>query len=395
MNSSISTARRKRKTGKTVYVIPIDYVTRYKSLERRRTATRIYFRRLPGFYIEALIEELDTYVGSMIETILLHGGAGSKLSDKQIAYSELLKFNSFDEARDHLIFKEVDRVLRTGVAEQVEWFNAAGFKIPLYHPIVLRCIEIGERRNCIVHASCEANRFYLQNCKARGIDTGKLKEGDSLKPNQQYCDSAFESVLVFGCMLFSAAWVKFCKTDKDWEILAGQLNSIVYDLLVDGLYGTAQTLLQFILEDLKLQLSDLDRRMFKVNLALCAKELGEKKESLKILNSEDWRATDLRFQAAVSAIKGETDETLKLLRSGYAAEQINEQALSEWPVFNHVRQLKKFKKLYSELLGKKEAERALTERIEARSVGPGLKKIVGDVMRRITALREVPTEVAD
>lgn len=371
------------------YTIPIDYVTKFRSLDRRRTSSDTYFRRMPGFYIEAIIEELDAYVGNLIENILLQGGLDTKLSEKQISYSDLLKFISFEEARDHLIFKEVDRVLRSGIAEQVDWFNRAGFKIPINHPIVLRCIEIGERRNCIVHSGCEANRFYLQNCAARGVDTGKVKEGDSLRPDKKYCDGAFESILVFGIMLFSASWIKFCKkNDKEWDVLTSHLNSIVYDLMIDGLYGTAQTLLNFVFDDLKLDLLDLDRRLFKVNLALCAKELGDKKRAAKILNSEDWRATDLRFQAAVSAIKGETDETLKLLRSGFAADQIDKQALVEWPVFNHVRQLKKFKTLYAELLGSDEAEEVLAEPIKARAIGPGMKKILADVIDSVSALKK-------
>jgi hypothetical protein len=190
-------------------------------------------------------------------------------------------------------------------------------------------------------------------------------------------------------MLFCAAWVKFCrKQDKDWDSLTGQLNSIVYDLMIDGLYGTAQTLLSFVFDDLRLNLQDLDRRLFKINLALCAKELNDKPRALKILESEDWRATDLRFQSAVSAIKGDTDETIRLLRAGYAAGQIQKQALIDWPVFNHIRQLKKFKRLYSELLGEGEAERALSEPIEARAVGSGMKKIVEEVVRGVLTLRK-------
>lgn len=60
---------------------------------------RMYFNRMPDFYIEALIEELDAYIGIFVETMLKTGAAVSKLKNKEIEYSELLNFSSFDDAK--------------------------------------------------------------------------------------------------------------------------------------------------------------------------------------------------------------------------------------------------------------------------------------------------------
>ena len=145
-----------------------------------------------------------------------------------------MQFSSFQEAKESLIEREVDRVLREGIHGQVEWLNAAGFKIPQKHKFVLRAIELGERRNCIVHADCKANKFYLKNCADKGLDVSKLKDGDSLKPDQSYCNDAFETVLVFGCMIFSSTWIKLCKKeDPAWEKLIEVLNQITYNLMLD------------------------------------------------------------------------------------------------------------------------------------------------------------------
>ena len=126
--------------------------------------------------------------------------------------------------------------------------------------------------------------------------------------------------------------------------------------------------------------------MLKVNLALCEKELGNKAKCEEILATEDWRGSDHSFQASVCALRGETDEAIAFLRTGFAADQIDRQALVEWPVFNRIRSLKKFKKLYAELLGAEEAERVPMEPIEKHHFGPGMKMIVESAVARIKKL---------
>lgn len=317
----------------------------------------------------------------------------AKLSEKNVTYKDLTQFSSFEDARESLIEREVDRVLREGIAKQVEWLNGVGFKIPLKHPFVLRAIELGERRNCIVHADCKVNRFYLQTCRERGVDVANMKEGQSLKPDQKYCDSAFETTLVFGCMIFSSAWINICKKeDEKWEKLIEILNEIVYDLMLDDKWLTGKALLEFIFDDLKIEPADIYRRMLKINYALCLRELNDKRKCEIILGSEDWRGSDHSFQAAVSALKGETDEAISFLRTGFAAEQLDQRALIEWPVFNRIRSLKKFKKLYSELLGAEEAERVPMEPVEKHFMGPGMKKVVQTALAQ---LKKIDAKVDD
>jgi hypothetical protein len=365
--------------------IPIEKFSEMKQMMRRESAADAYAHRFPGFYVSAIIEELDLYVGKLVKYILNNSPDDSRLKDKSISYSDLMKFRTFDEAKKSLIDNEVDSVLRQGIAGQIEWMNKyASLNIPMNHEFVLRAIELGERRNCIVHADGRANRQYITKCSERNVDIGETKEGDKLRPDIKYCQGAFETSLIICTMIFAALWIKyFKKVDQNWDFLLETLNEIVYDLMVDEKWSAAKSLAVLTLRDFKINPSGMNEKILIINHALCELETEGKDAMLAILNRVDWRGSDLSFQASVAALKGNADEAIGFIKRGFRAEEIDKTALIEWPVFNRIRKLKKFREAYIELLGDDEADTVFLEKKDPAIVGPGVRKAVNEAFKQL------------
>jgi len=377
--------------GKSVkHAIPLELLSEYKRLSRIHSSANAYYQRLPSLHLVSLVEELDLILGSIISTILEDSGSDARLSEKSLDYGELKQFASIDDARDHLVSREVDRVLRDGVVGQLKWLAGVGIKIPLSHPFVRRTVELSERRNCEVHNDGYVNRSYITNCSAASVEVGTLKEGDKFSYTQTYMERAFETCIVFAIMLFAGTWIKVCKKqDSKWDDLLTAINNVVYNLMVDTKFSIAKSILELTFADINISPTDTFRRMLKVNLANCCKSLGDKPAALKILEEEDWRSCDSSFQAAVHAIRGETDEALTSIRHGVASEQLSRMNLVEWPVFDDLRKLKKFKKLFAELFGEDAAEKIALGSVELGSRKAAPDKFLTEVSKQISELAEV------
>jgi hypothetical protein len=159
--------------------------------------------------------------------------------------------------------------------------------------------------------------------------------------------------------------------------------------MVDTRYKSSLALLRFVHDDLsKLNPTDSAKKYIKINYALSLKRSGQQDEANKLLESEDWRSSNHAFQAAVAAIRGDTDEAISFIRTGYMSNQISKLGLIEWPVFDHLRKLKKFRKTYEELVGEGAADEALVEEERSKLVGPGMERIFREVAEQFEASRE-------
>jgi hypothetical protein len=94
------------------------------------------------------VSQFDVYVGHLLRCSFGAKPDALNASNKTITYSQLIGFASFDAAKEHVIEKEVETVLRASHADQFDWLeNRLG--IPLRNPLPAwpAFVEVTERRS--------------------------------------------------------------------------------------------------------------------------------------------------------------------------------------------------------------------------------------------------------
>jgi hypothetical protein len=207
-------------------------------------------------------------------------------------------FSSIEDARNFVVDKEVESVLRKNHAEQFDWLENK-FGLPLREglkawPVF---IEVTERRNLFVHTNGIISHQYLDVCRRHSCSLGSdVCAGQSLSVPRTYFESAHECIFEIGVKLSQVLWRKL--KPEDIEKADSNLVSVCYELLADGRYRIAKVLLDFAAETLKKYASEENRLTFVVNRAQAYKWSGEEEAVKNIVNEEDWSATSAKFQLA-------------------------------------------------------------------------------------------------
>ncbi len=83
--------------------------------------------------------------------------------------SEILSYNSFEDAKKAIIDSEIDEVLRDNHLEQLHWFEKRGFGNSYdKEQIIKEFVEITQRRNLFVHSDGKVTMQYINCCKEIG-----------------------------------------------------------------------------------------------------------------------------------------------------------------------------------------------------------------------------------
>ena len=87
--------------------------------------------------------------------------------NQDIKFSELSTFTSIEEAKKHLIWREIDLLLRNSHIEHLKWLEKK-CKInglTTDNKWLLNFIEVTERRNLFVHNDGIVNKQYIGVCE--------------------------------------------------------------------------------------------------------------------------------------------------------------------------------------------------------------------------------------
>lgn len=134
----------------------------------------------------------------------------------------------------------------------------------------------------------------------------KQKVGERLDVNSKYFGTAFDTVYEIGVKLAHVVWRKFQPEDR--AKADRNLNGIAYDLIEEGRYKLAITVLDFSTQTLKSHANDELRRTLIINRAQAYKWDGQKEVASQIVKSEDWSASSNVFKLAEATLLDEYDK---------------------------------------------------------------------------------------
>lgn len=333
-------------------LIPANKFKGFIELNDKVDTTALATRLLPINFVVAFVSQYDAYLGGLIRTMFEAKPELLNNSEKNILFSELIKFNSLEEAREYLIEKEVESALRESHLKQFKWLETK-LKIPLRKdlPSFSDFIEITERRNLFVHCNGVVSRQYIDVCKENNVkNIDKVKIGHQLMASSEYFNKCYMVMFEIGVKLGQVIWRKLLP--EKLEDADAHLNNVCYELLIKGHFRLALNLLSFATETLKKHTDQEMLCTFTINKALAHYLSNNKVACIKVIDKHDWSATSDKFKLAISVLKEEYETAIELMKSvGSTNKHLNKDAYREWPLFRQFRKTDEFKKAYLEIFG--------------------------------------------
>jgi len=338
----------RRKGNETVADVPAGLVHEFRIIQRRLDRSSIATKVIGNSSVVSLVSQYDSLLDGLLRALFRHRPELLNASERALTLKELLAFESIDAAREHIVEKEVEAVIRKSHVEQFEWMENR-FEIQLRKGLNVWAtfVEVTERRNLIVHRGGVASWHYLSACRVHGADCGTTTVGTELTVTRAYLVQAYECLVEVGVKLAHVLWRKLIpeeRADAD-----NALISFCLDLMNENRHGMAKRLLDFATCVLKKWDSEINRLLFVVNRAQVHKWLNDEAACQKILCNEDWSAVDDRLSLGVAVLRDDVDKAVALMRKLVDGSLVTKDSYRQWPIFRKFRKTPQFMKAYKEI----------------------------------------------
>src|SRR5690625_571739 len=217
--------------GEEVMLVDYEHVHKYRRLSRRLKNTNIAQKVVPRSFLVSLVSQYDAFIGSLVKELLNAKPEILSDSDRQLTFSQLKRFQNFEDAQNFIIEKEIDSLLRKSHSDQIEWIkNKFNIKISPGEDLWASFIELTERRNIFVHADGNVTTQYFNTCSKLNLKHIKdIRIGTELWVPQDYFEDAFSTVYELGFKLGQVLWRKIIPNEIEDADL--QIINISFDLL--------------------------------------------------------------------------------------------------------------------------------------------------------------------
>jgi len=340
-----------------------EYCHQYGILGRELDRIHAAQNVVPQSFLAALVSRYDALLGGLVRGLFRLRPEALKSSERVFTFAQLAEFESIDSAREFVLEKEVEALLRKSHPEQFEWLEKK-FEIQLRKdlPAWPAFVEITERRNLFVHADGVVSSQYLSNCRVEGVELDpKVKVGTVLTVNETYFRKAHRTLFEIGVKLSQVLWRKAIpNATKDADL---ELIYLTDDLLVEAKYELAKVLLDFADTTLaKRHASEWHRFTFLVNRALAYKLSGQIDKCAEILAGQDWTATADEFKLAESALLERLEAAAKLMKKIGTTGYPHKGDYLHSPLFSSFRKTPLFLLTFKEIFGDESHEEQLLPR---------------------------------
>jgi len=300
-------------------------------------------------FITSLISQYDAFLGKLIRALFLMKPETLNISERNISFSQLRDFNTIDDAREYIMRKEIENVLRDSHMEQFKWLkNKFGLELREGLTVWTTFVEVTERRNLFTHNNGVVSDQYINVCQEHEVKLSQeVKIGTELDVTSEYFELAYECIFEIGVKLAHVLWRKVAPQSLDEA--DDNLNAICYNLLAKGHYKLACVLLDFATQTLKKHSDDNMRRIFIINRAQAYKWAGDDEISRKIVNGADWSASSDKFKLGVAVLLDDFDQADYLVKKIGSQGDVRIVDYREWPLFREYRKTEGFLKAFEEV----------------------------------------------
>jgi hypothetical protein len=319
----------------------------FEQLSKNLEISKIAMKIIPESLFVSLISQYDAFLNKLIRILLTTRPEYINNSERELTFSQLIQFDSIETARDYVIEKEVETVLRKSHSDHFDYLeNKLKMTLRKDLPIWQTFIEITERRNLFVHCDGIVSNQYLKVCKDNKCNIKDINLNDRLHVDLEYFKKAYDCLYEISTKLTHTIWRKLITNDL--ENSDKSLNEICYSLLTSGQFDLADILLDFACKQTKHH-NESSKNIFIVNKSL-SNYLNSKEDKAKqIINTKDWSASSDDFKLAHSIISDDIDEVFTLMKKIGNKGVVTKEHYKTWPLFYKLREDIKFKKSFKEI----------------------------------------------
>lgn len=385
--------------GKKTVTIPFEQSRIFDQLSKNSQTSSLASKIIPESLFVSLISQYDSYLNQLLRILFNIRPEYINNSDRELTFADLNNFNSIEEAREFIIEKEVESVLRKSHSEHFTYLeNKIGMPLKKDLPIWKTFIEITERRNLFVHCDGIVSSQYIKVCKENKCLPKDVELNQRLVADLEYFNSAYECLYEITTKLTHTIWRKLI--NEDIKQADEKLNEICYGLLADGQFKLADILLDFACKQTK-HYNDATKNLYIVNKSLSQYLQDNKENALEIINSKDWSASSDDFKMAHLILSEKVDEVYSLMKKIGNEGVVHKENYKTWPLFYKLRKEEKFKKLYKEIfkedykvleIPKRPIQELIEELVEKnpKLIEDKTEKVV--TKKKATAKRKAPTK---
>jgi hypothetical protein len=341
--------KKKKQANRVSFRLTEENMTRFEAMANEVDAYDLAIRNVPITFLVSLVSQYDAFLGNLLRNAFYLKPEMLNTSQRQLTFAELAAFGSLDAAREYVIEKEVETVLRSSHSDQFEWMESR-FGIPLRKELASwPCfIEVTERRNLFVHCDGVVSNQYLAVCKAHSAHSAPPAPGDILGVSPAYFDSAYRCLFELGIKLGQVLWRKL--SSDQLKQADDNLIQMGFDLLNEERFQLAKELFTFGSKVLKKHSSDIARRVMVINHAIALKALKDD-HFKQLIDQEDWSACSDDFQLAVAVLHGRNEDAAKIMKAIGKKGKLSENEYKTWPLFRDFRRTDAFKNSYRQIFG--------------------------------------------
>ena len=214
---------------RTVYELSINTLREFNVHMDEILASRRGANLLPEVMLIGLVSAYDSFLAKLLRVILLSHEQIILTSEKTIKFSELSEFKSIEEAKNALIDREIESVLRDSHQDHFKWMETKlSVKLKSDLTVFPKFVEVCERRNLLTHTGGIVSQKYIENCRAHGLPLSDVAVGSKLTVDNEYYSNAVDAICEIGIKLCYVLWRKFAKDERDKA--DSTINEFCYDL---------------------------------------------------------------------------------------------------------------------------------------------------------------------
>jgi hypothetical protein len=343
----------KEKEGKITYLVSPEDLTVFRKLEKEQKSAELASSFVPTTFLIALISQYDAYIGRLIRVLFLIKSELLSSSERQMTFSDIIKFESVNDAKDFIIEKEIETVLRKSHSEQIQWLEKK-LAMPFTKELEIwpDFIEVTERRNLFVHADGVVSTQYRNVCKMHGVKS--LDDAENCKKlsvSLSYFEKSCNCIFEMGVKIAHVIWRKLQPEDR--KNADENLNELCGNLILFTNYQLAIILLNFATDTLPKYSSEQISLLFKINKAQALKWNNQEKECRDELNAVDWSAKGLKFKLAKLVLEENYEEAVSTMRSIGKQGEVTATDYKTRPIFQKFRQTDFFLTAFEDVFGEK------------------------------------------
>ena len=355
-------------SGERSVKIPNTHYKEWKRQMRRYEHYSLSRTLLPRSLLVTQISQYDAYLGRLLRLIFIRKPEILNSSEKKITFEALNEFASIEAAREYILEKEVETILRSSHSEQFKWMEKA-FDLPLTKDLASWpvFIEITERRNLFVHTDGIISSQYITVCKLHKCNLDdSLKEGQRLGVPQLYFKAAHQCIYEIGVKLGHVLWRKIAPEER--AKADSHFVKVTYELIESNRFELAIKLLDFACNDFKKFSDEGNQLTLIVNRAQAYKWIGDADRCKNIMRAIDWSAKSDQFRLADAVLAEDWERAANIMRRIGKEGAVDETDYRDWPLFKDFRKQEQFFAAYQDIFGTAFAEKSEIKKIDLKAL---------------------------